>query len=664
MSNGKKNIDMKAIEQIALSVRSLAMDGVQKAKSGHPGLPMGCAEIGAVVYAHILSHYPADPDWINRDRFILSAGHGSMLLYSLLHLSGYGLSLDEIKKFRQLGSKTPGHPEYGRTPGVETTTGPLGQGVSNAVGMAIAEKMLGARFNTDTYKIIDHYTYVLASDGDLMEGLSSEASSLAGHLGLGKLIMFYDSNSITIEGSTDIAFSEDVAQRFTGFKWHVQKGSAYDIRGIVDMVENAKEEKDKPSIIILESVIGKGSANLEGSEKSHGAPLGDEEVAATKKVLGIPVDSFFYVHPGAIEYFNNYKKELQQDYNLWNEQFAGWQKDHPDLAALWQKFFGPVDLSGVNMPNYAVGDVLATRAASGQVLNAIAEGVPNLLGGSADLAPSNNTHLKGAGDFQVNSPLGRNMHFGVREHAMGGIMNGMTLHKGLRTFGATFMIFSDYVRPSIRLACLMKIPVIYIFTHDSIFVGEDGPTHQPVEQITGLRIIPELLDLRPGDAEETVCAWEMAMKHKDGPAALILTRQKLKVYEKEDQDWKKNILNGAYIVKDSKQDPEIVIIASGSEVSLALAAASHFPDKHIRTISMISYKLFQKQPSSYIQKLLPPGAKRICVEAGIGMCWGKFTRDGDKIISIEHFGESGPGKEVGEHCGMSEQALRKVIEHI
>ncbi|MBN2443683.1 MAG: transketolase [Spirochaetales bacterium] len=664
MSEVKKVIDKEAIGQIALSIRTLSMDAIQKANSGHPGLPLGCAELGATIFAEILSYYPEDPDWIDRDRFILSAGHGSMLLYSLLHLSGYELSIDDLKNFRQLGSNTPGHPEYGRTPGVETTTGPLGQGVSNAVGMAIAEKMLSARFNTDTHKIIDHFTYVLASDGDMMEGVTAESVSLAGHLGLGKLILYYDSNSITIEGSTDLAFSEDVAQRFKGYNWHVQKGSAYDIQGIITMTENAKEEKTKPSLIILDSIIAKGAAHMEGSHKSHGAPLGDKEIGDTKKVLGVPEDSSFFVHPGAYDYFKNRKKSQKQRYDGWKEQFNAWKKANPELSHLWNQFFGPVDLTGLVSPEFKQGDALATRSASGQVINAIAPVVPNFIGGSADLSPSNNTSIKNAEDFLHNSPHGRIMHFGIREHAMGGIMNGMALHGGIRPFGATFLIFSDYMRPAIRLASLMKLPVIYVFTHDSVYVGEDGPTHQPVEQLTALRIIPNLLVLRPGDAQETFLAWKMALQHKDGPTALILTRQNLEVYKKDDTQWKENITRGAYIVKDTKQNPDLVMIASGSEVNLALSAASKRPDLSIRVISVLSQSRFLKQTKEFKDTLLPPEAKRICIEAGIGMSWEKFTRESDQIISIEHFGDSGPGEKVADYCGMNEEAVLKAIDNI
>ncbi|MBN2532010.1 MAG: transketolase [Spirochaetales bacterium] len=657
-------MDTKTIDHIAISIRSLAMDAVQKANSGHPGLPLGCAEIGALLFAGILTHYPDDPEWINRDRFILSAGHGSMLIYSLLYLSGYALTIDDIKNFRQLGSKTPGHPEYGVTPGVETTTGPLGQGVSNAVGMAIAETMLSARFNTAAHKVINHYTYVLASDGDMMEGITAEAVSLAGHLGLGKIIMYYDSNNITIEGSTNLALSDDTAKRFEGYNWHVQRGSAYDIQHIISMTENARQEKDKPSLIILDSVIARGAATMEGSHESHGAPLGGEEIAATKKALGIPEDSSFYVHPEALQFFKKRKTELKKEYDLWQETFLNWKKENPELHKTWEQFFNPSISANIEYPVYEQGKAIATRQAGGEILNKIAAVVPNIIGGSADLGPSNKTVMKGAGDFLKGSPLGRNMHFGIREHAMGSIMNGMAVHKGLRPYCSTFLVFSDYMRPAIRLACLMKLPVIYVFTHDSIYVGEDGPTHQPVEHFAALRSIPGLLVLRPGDAEETVKAWEIALKRQDGPSALLLTRQGLKVYKKEDPRWKENIAFGAYCVKDTKEKPEIVIVASGSEVNLALSSAEKRPDVQIRVVSMISLELFRTGPGHYKKDILSPSAGRVFIEAGIGMGWGNLPREQDHVVSIERFGESGPAKLVADHLGMNEDTVLKAIDRV
>ncbi|MGO9412392.1 MAG: transketolase family protein, partial [Spirochaetia bacterium] len=496
-------MNLTALSAVANTVRSLSIDAVEKAKSGHPGLPMGCAELGALLYGELLSHWPQDPQWINRDRFVLSAGHGCMLLYSLLHLSGYDLSLDDIRGFRSLGSRTPGHPEWGLTPGVEATAGPLGQGFSNAVGMAIAERILAAKFNTSSRTVIDHYTYVLASDGDMMEGVASEAASIAGHLKLGKLIVFYDSNQITIEGSTTLAFSEDVLKRYEGYGWRTLHGDMYDMPATAEMVAQAKKAGERPTIIRLQSIIGKGAPKKAGTAKAHGEALGPEEAAAAKKAIGVPDGCQFYVFPEAEAYFKARQPAWKSRYEEWKKTFEAWRKENPDKAKEWTRYFedGKADLSAVTLPSFKIGDSLATRAAGGQVLNAIAQAVPNLIGGSADLAPSNSTNLKDMGDFSASNPLGRNFHFGIREHGMGGICNGIAYHGGLRPFCATFLVFSDYMRPSVRLAAIAKLPVIYVFTHDSVFVGEDGPTHEPVEHLAALRAIPNLFVLRPGDAE-------------------------------------------------------------------------------------------------------------------------------------------------------------------
>jgi transketolase len=514
----------------ALSVRALSMDAVQAANSGHPGLPMGCAEIGSLMYGEILKHAPHDPEWIDRDRFVLSAGHGSMLLYSLLHLSGYDLALDDIKKFRQIGSKCAGHPEYGLAPGVETTTGPLGAGFSNAVGMAIAETHLAEIFNTEQHTIIDHYTYALAGDGCLMEGISSEAASLAGHLGLGKLIVLYDSNSISIEGSTSLAFSENVAARFKAYGWQVLEGDAYDFQQMSQLIQKAQAETEKPSLIILRSIIGKGSPNKAGTHGVHGAPLGEEEVIASRRELGIPEDQSFFVHPEARNYFKQKQPIWRQQYVEWEETFKAWANANPDLKDRWDTYMKPGFPQDIDFPGFGPGDAEATRKVSGAVLQKLADALPNLVGGSADLAPSNNSELENYGHYSREDRGGRNFHFGVREHAMGGITNGIALHGGLRPYAATFLVFSDYMRPAIRLAALMKLPVIYIFTHDSIYIGEDGPTHQPVEQLAALRAIPGLTVLRPGDPEETVEAWKIAVENQSGPTALVLTRQKVTTY--------------------------------------------------------------------------------------------------------------------------------------
>ena len=553
-----------ALDAIALSVRSLSMDAVQAADSGHPGLPMGCAELGSLLYGEILSHNPADPRWPNRDRFVLSAGHGSMFLYSLLHLSGYDLSLDELKNFRQVGSRTPGHPEYGHTTGVETTTGPLGQGIANAVGMAIAERMSAGIYNTDKHTVIEHYTYVLVGDGDMMEGVASEACSLAGHLGLGRLIVYYDDNDISIDGSTDITFTEDVGARFAAYGWHVQHADGYDGDAILAATQKARAVTDKPSLVILKTVIGKGSPNKAGTSGVHGAALGQEEIILTRKNLGLNEHDAFYVHPDAVTYFAEHRKILTERYDAWQKTFAAWRSENPELASRWDlaRRPGAEQMAGVTLPDFAAGDKVATRKASGKVLNAIADGIPSLVGGSADLAGSNITAMPQHGVFSVKTPTGRTINFGVREHGMAALCNGLALYGGFRTFCATFLVFSDYLRPSARLAALMGLPVIYVLTHDSIFVGEDGPTHQPIEHNAALRTIPNMDVLRPGDAQETALAWRMAMERDDGPSALVLTRQNLLIYEKADADWEETARKGAYVVQECEGDPEVVLVAT------------------------------------------------------------------------------------------------------
>jgi transketolase len=654
----------EGIQSAATAVRVLAMDAVQKAKSGHPGLPMGCAELGVILYGEILKHVPQEPQWINRDRFVLSAGHGSMLLYSLLHLSGYPLSLEDIKNFRQLGSKTPGHPEYGRTVGVETTTGPLGQGIANAVGMAIAERMLGAAFNTDK-KVIDHYTYVLAGDGDMMEGISAEASSLAGHLGLSKLIVFYDSNRITIEGSTNLAFSEDVSKRYQAYGWQTLEGDAYDIEGILKLVETARRESARPSLILLHSTIAKGSPNMAGSHETHGAPLGEEEVAATKKALGVPEEPF-HIPEGALSYFRSKQEGWKQTYRSWQELFEAWSKENPEKRKAWDRRFAPLDLSRAAFPTFKEGETMATRKASGAVLNAIAASVPQLVGGSADLAPSNNTLLKDFGNFQADAPEGRNMHFGIREHGMGGIVNGMALHGGLLPYCATFMVFSDYMRPSIRLAALMQLHVIYVFTHDSVFVGEDGPTHEPVEHLAALRAIPNLLVLRPADAEETVQAWRMALERTDGPTALALTRQNLTVFSKGDSKWAEHCAYGAYIASEAASggDPQLVLVATGSEVNLALEvrAALGSAGEKARVVSMPCRELFLRAPQEYRRSLIPDSALVVLLESGISQGWAAVVGRDAEMVTIERFGESAPAAKIAEHLGFTAQAVAQRIK--
>ncbi len=656
-------MDNNAVKAVALSVRTLTIDAVEAANSGHPGMPMGMAELGALLYGEIMRHNPADPAWPNRDRLVLSAGHGSMFLYSLLYLSGYGLSLDDIKAFRQVGSKTPGHPEYGYTAGVETTTGPLGQGVSNAVGMAIAERMTAARFNTADHSIIDHYTYSIVGDGCLMEGLSSEASSLAGHLKLGKLIVFYDSNRISIEGSTELAFTEDVAARYRAYGWQVLEGDAYDVDGIRKMVGEAQAEKGKPTLVVLRSVIGKGSPNKAGTAGVHGAALGGDEIVLTKKELGVDPKSMFYVDPAAVEFFAARRKELAEADAVWRSSFDAWGAANPGLLAQWKETMeGGFKnlLKDITLPRYEEGSSVATRSASGGALQAIARMLPNVVGGSADLAPSNNTALPEHGSFGPDAPGGRTLHFGVREHAMAAIANGMALYGGLRPFVATFLVFSDYLRPALRLSALMQIPVTYVLTHDSIFVGEDGPTHQPVEHLAALRAIPGLQVLRPADAEETNEAWLMALEH-DGPTVLALTRQGLPTQKKADTSWKLSMRNGAYVVKDVEK-PEVVVVATGSEVALAIEAVK-LSGRPARVVSMPSRELFEAQEEGFRHRVVPPSIPAVVAEAGIRQGWeGIAPRE--RIFSIDRFGESGPGKKVAEALGFTAERLARLISSI
>ena len=657
-------MNLKQIEAASLTIRALSMDGVQKANSGHPGLPMGCAELGAVLYGELLNHFPNDPDWINRDRFVLSAGHGSMFLYSLLYLTGYGMKKEDLMNFRQLGSATPGHPEYGCAKGVETTTGPLGAGFSNAVGMAIAEEMMAARFNTDDHKIIDHYTYVLSGDGCMMEGITSEAASLAGHLGLGKLIVFYDSNSITIEGSTDLAFSEDVLARYKAYGWQTLSGDAYNPEELVRLVKEAQQEKGRPTIIRLTSVIGKGSFSMEGSHEVHGAPLGEDELIKTREKLGIPKDEWFYVSPEAEQYFKDRRTAWKERYDAWQQQFAAWAKANPNLKSELDLFFSknPECFQNLPLPDFKEGDKIATRAASGKVINSIARAVPQLVGGSADLAPSNKTLMDDIGHFFKDDRSGRNLHFGVREHAMGGISNGIALHGGLRPYCGTFLVFADYMRPALRLAAMMGQPVVFVFTHDSIFVGEDGPTHQPIEQLASLRVIPNMVVLRPGDAQETALAWKIALERVEGPTALSLTRQKLEIYPKADKNWQETIRKGAYIVQDCDGAPDVVVVATGSEVGLALQAAGQVSGKKIRVVSMLSKELFMRQDGGFKNSLIPDRTKTVVAEAGVSYGWQDIASSADDVLSIDRFGDSGPGGKVAEHLGLTADALAAKIK--
>jgi transketolase len=656
-------MNIKALEKIALSARALSIDAIQKANSGHPGLPLGAAELGAMLYGELLRHDPADPAWADRDRFILSAGHGSMFLYALLHLAGYkDMSLDDIKSFRQIGSHAAGHPEYGLAAGIEATSGPLGQGISMAVGFAVAETMLAARFNTDKHRIVDHYTWVLAGDGCLMEGVSAEASSFAGHQGLGKLIVFYDSNKITIDGSTDIAFTEDVAKRYEAYGWQVLRGSMYDFEEIAKLSTQAKAETKKPSLIILTSIIGKGAPHKQNTADIHGAPLGAEEVAAARANLGIPGD--FYIAPEARDYFKAKQGEWKKAHADWQALFDAWSKENPEKRTEWDTFHSG-RAAAVSLPAFTAGDKIATRSAGSKALAAIAAANPNLVGGSADLKSPNAVGLPAdAGTWTAQNRAGRYIHFGIREFAMAAICNGISLHGGFRSFCATFMVFSDYLRPALRLSALMKQPVVYVLTHDSIFVGEDGPTHQPIEHLASLRVIPNLRVLRPADAEETAEAWAMALERTEGPTALALSRQNLTVFPKADPDWKHTIRTGAYIVKQAEGNPDAVIIATGSEVGLALEAAAKAAakaaGKKLRVVSMISKELFEAQPAAIRDAVIPPGTRVIVCEAGVHCGWERWAKPED-ILSIDRFGESGPAARAVEHLGFTADALVKII---
>lgn len=632
------------------------MDAIERASSGHPGMVMGTADLAAVLWSKFLKHNPNDPNWANRDRFVLSAGHGSMLLYALLHLSGYDMSIDDLKNFRQWGSKTPGHPELG--PGVETTTGPLGQGCGNAVGMAIAERMLAARFNTRE-DIVDHFTYVLASDGEMMEGGSHEAFALAGHLGLGKLIVFYDANEITIEGKTNLAYSEDVRRRFEGYHWHVQDLDGHDHAAIEEAIESAQSNLEQPTLLITHTEIGKGSPNKGGTEESHGAPLGEEEIKLSKEQLGLPADQKFYVPDPVYETFAARRKELSALADKWADNFSTWRNNNGSLATLWDTYLKSdlPDNLGKDLPEFEAGTMMATRSASGAVMQAIAAKIPNFIGGSADLGPSNKTYLKGKGHVAKGDFQGRNFHFGVRELGMAAIMSGISIHGGFRIFGATFAIFSDFARPAMRLAALMKQPVTYVFSHDSFHVGEDGPTHQPIETICAMRTIPNLTVIRPADSNETTYAWLVALRRKSGPTSLLTTRQKVATIDREECASAFNLERGAYVLwENADENHDLILIASGSEVMLTLQAAQKLAaeGKRIRVVSFPSWELFEEQSKTYRESVFPPATKnRLAVEAGISLGWEKYTGERGRIISIDHFGSSAPESVLAEKFGFT-----------
>ncbi len=646
------------------TIRTLSMDAVQAANSGHPGAPMGAAPMAYVLWTRFLRHNPADPAWPDRDRFVLSAGHASMLLYSLLHLTGYDLPLDEIKNFRQWGSKTPGHPEYGLTPGVEVTTGPLGSGVSNAVGMAIAERMLAARFNRPGHTIVDHRTYAYVSDGDLMEGIASEASSLAGTLGLGKLTFLYDDNEISIEGSTDLAFQENVGERFGAYGWHVQHVDGHDLDALDAALCAAQGVEDRPSMIVAATEIAHGSPNKAGTAAAHGAALGEDEVRLTKEVLGWPVEPAFHVPEQVLAEFRVALEQGATRQSAWQDRFDAYERAFPEEAAEWRRGVAGHLPEGweAHLPAFAPEDAasMATRAASGKVLNALAPVIPNLAGGSGDLAPSNNTYLSGYADFARDNWEGRNLRFGVREHAMGGIVNGLAVHGGIIPYGGTFLAFSDWMRGAIRLGAIMGCHSIYVFTHDSIGLGEDGPTHQPIEQLMALRAIPNLTVLRPADANETAAAWKIALERRNGPTLLALTRQGVPVIAEQERV-REGVPRGAYVLDDAPGGaPDIILIATGSEVSLAREAGRVLAGQGIaaRVVSMPSWELFADQPQSYRDEVLPPDVSaRLAIEAGTTLGWERYVGACGEVVGIDRFGASAPGKIMMERYGFTAEAI-------
>ncbi|MDD5466432.1 MAG: transketolase [Anaerolineales bacterium] len=655
------------VDQLAAdTIRMLAADGVQQANSGHPGLPLGAADLAYVLWTRFMKHNPADPRWFNRDRFVLSAGHGSMLLYALLHLHGYPLPLDELKRFRQWGSATPGHPEYDPARGIETTTGPLGQGLSNAVGMALAERMLAARFNKPGFPLIGHHTFVLASDGDLMEGISHEAASLAGHLGLSRLIVLYDDNGISIDGPTSLSFSDDVPQRFAAYHWHVQQVDGHDMAAIDAAIQAATAENERPSLIACRTHIGYKSPKQDNAGV-HGAPLGEEDLARTKEAYGWPVEPKFYIPEEVKPAFARVQQKGKAEQIAWEKLVAKYQKEYPDPAAElalvargelkpgWEKA----------IPVFPADKPLATRVASGKVLDAISSHLPTLVGGSADLTPSNNTRPQNASPVSKADFSGAYLHFGVREHGMGGILNGLALH-GLRPYGGTFLVFSDYMRPSIRLAAIMKLPVVYVFTHDSIGLGEDGPTHQPVEHATALRSIPNLVVFRPADANETAAAWKLALQRKDGPTALLLTRQNVAIVNEKGE----GVDKGAHILVEAEGGkPDVILVATGSEVEVALAGRQKLAAGGIkaRVVSMPSWELFDMQPAAYRNKVLPPDVPAVAIEAGVSLAWNRYLNGGvgsGAVIGLNRFGASAPYKTLFEQFGFTADNVEKTVKRI
>jgi len=664
MSTVRKSVDELCVD----TIRTLAIDAVQKADSGHPGLPLGAAPMAYLLWQRHLRHDPSDPKWPDRDRFVLSAGHGCMLLYCLLHLTGYDLTMEDLKSFRQWGSKTPGHPEWLLTPGVEATTGPLGQGTANAIGMAAAERALAARFNRPGHEIVNHRTWALVSDGDLMEGISGEASSLAGHWKLGKLTFLYDSNQVTLDGPASMAFTEDVGKRYEAYGWQVLKveDGNTDLDAIDEALDAAEREASRPTLIIVRTTLGYGSPHKAGTSEAHGSPLGKEEVVLTKKALGWEWEEPFYVPPESREHFREAVPRGRHWRSEWERRFAGYEKEFPDLAAEWRRRLAGEPPAGWDegLPVFKTGEKEATRTAAGKVENAIALKMPELLGGDADLGVSTNTPLKDMGSFGGGAGAGgRNFHFGVREHAMAGIANGMAYHGGLRAFVATFFCFSDYMRPSVRLASLNELPVIFVWTHDSIGLGEDGPTHQPVEHLMSLRAMPGMTLIRPGDANEAREAWRAAIGHREGPVGLVLCRQKLPVLDREKLASAAGLAKGAYVLAEgSKTPPRLILLASGSEVALALQAREKLEAEGVatRVVSMPCWELFERQTAGYRDEVLPPSVPaRLAIEAGATLGWKRWVGDRGDSVGLDRYGASAPGEIVMKELGFSVENVVK-----
>lgn len=649
-------------ELIVNTIRALSMDAVQKANSGHPGMPMGMADAAYVLWSRYLKHSPSRPDWPDRDRFVLSAGHGSMLLYSLLHLFGYDMTMEDLMQFRQWESRTPGHPEHWCAPGVETTTGPLGQGFANGVGMALAERMLAAHVNVPGEEpVVGHYVYAICSDGDIMEGISHEAASVAGHLGLGRIIYLYDDNCITIEGHTQLAFSEDVARRFEGYGWHTQRVDGHDRKAVAAAIESAQAEKEKPSIIICRTHIAYGAPHAQDTSEAHGAPLGEEEVKLTKQALGFPTEPLFFVPDVVREHLAKRRKELEAQAEAWQTRFAQWRRAHPDLAARWDDCMSlavPVGIAD-RLPKFEAGKSVATRNASGDILQVLSAEIPALAGGSADLHPSTKTYIKKEKAVTKGDYAGRNLHFGVREHGMGGMLNGMALHGGFIPYGGTFLVFADYMRPSVRLAAISKLAVIYVWTHDTVFLGEDGPTHEPIEHFAALRAMPNLTLIRPADANETAVAWMMALERRDGPTGLLLTRQNIPVLDRSALAPAERLRKGGYTLLDA-DNPEIILIATGSEVFITLEAARLLAKegRRARVVNLGCWEVFDEQPEAYRNEVLPPSVTcRLAVEAGCSFGWERYVGAQGAIFGIDRYGFSAPWKVVAEKLGYTAEGV-------